>query len=178
MTPTTEPADDGASSPDSDILRIVVMGVSGSGKTTVGIRLADRLDVEYVEADDAHSDANVAKMTDGIPLTDADRRPWLERLATRLSARRRVVISCSALKRDYRDVLRRAGSVTFVYLELPPAVANHRVGGRDGHFMGPEMVASQFDTLEPPADDETDVITIDATQSPAEIIDAILTRLA
>lgn len=155
-------------------LKLIVMGVAGSGKTTIGLRLADVLDVEYVEADDAHPAANVEKMAAGIPLTDADRRPWLETLASRLAARSRVVISCSALKRSYRDVLRRAGAVTFVYLELTPAVATHRTADRDDHFMGPDMVASQFATLEPPTDDETDVVTVDATETPAEIVASIV----
>ena len=162
---------------DADHLRLVVMGVSGSGKTTIGLRLAEVLDVEYVEADDAHPVANVEKMALGVPLTDADRHPWLEALARQLAARDRVVSSCSALKRRYRDVLRRTSGVTFVYLELTPAIARHRVGDRAGHFMGPEMVTSQFATLEPPADDETDVITIDATATPAEIVAAIVERV-
>ena len=158
-------------------LRLIVMGVAGSGKTTIGLRLAEVLDVEYVEADDAHPATNVEKMAAGIPLTDEDRRPWLETLATRLAARTRVVISCSALKRSYRDQLRRAGAVTFVHLELTPAVALHRTRARPGHFMGPEMVASQFATLEPPTDDETDVVTVDATATPAEIVAAIVERV-
>lgn len=158
-------------------IRLVVMGVAGSGKTTIGLRLADALDVEYVEADDAHPPANVEKMAAGIPLTDADRQPWLETLASRLAARTRVVVSCSALKRSYRDLLREAGQVTFVYLDLPPAVARHRAGDRTDHFMGPDMIDSQFDTLEPPTDDETDVVTVDATATPAEIVATIVDRV-
>lgn len=158
-------------------LRLIVMGVAGSGKTTIGLRLGEALDVEYVEADDAHPPTNVEKMAAGIPLTDADRQPWLETLASRLAARTRVVISCSALKRSYRDLLRAAGGVTFVYLDLPPAVARHRAGDRTDHFMGPNMIDSQFATLEPPTADETDVITIDATATPAEIVAAIVDRV-
>ena len=150
------------------------MGVAGSGKTTIGLRLAEAIDVEYVEADDAHPPANVAKMAAGVPLDDDDRRPWLERLAQQLAARPRVVISCSALKRSYRDVLRTAGDVTFVHLALTPEVARHRVEHRPGHFMGTDMVAGQFDTLEAPGDDETDVITVDATSTPAEIVATVI----
>lgn len=165
------------SDPSDGALRLIVMGVAGSGKTTIGLRVADVLDVEYVEADDAHPPANIEKMAAGVPLTDADRQPWLETLAKQLAARTAVVVSCSALKRSYRDVLRRAGDVTFVYLELTPAVATHRTSDRAGHFMGPDMVTSQFDTLEPPADDETDVVTVDATATPAEIVAAIVERV-
>jgi len=172
MTDTSPTPDDTA-----DTLRLIVMGVAGSGKTTIGLRLANALDVEYVEADDAHPAANIDKMAAGIPLNDADRRPWLETLAKQLSARTEVVVSCSALKRSYRDLLRRAGDVTFVYLELTPAVATHRTSGRSDHFMGPDMVTSQFDTLEPPADDETDVVTVDGTATPAEIVAAIVERV-
>ena len=172
MSDTSPTSDDTADT--AATLRLIVMGVAGSGKTTIGLRLADVLDVEYVEADDAHPPANIEKMAAGVPLTDADRRPWLETLAQQLSARTEVVVSCSALKRSSRDLLRRAGDVTFVYLELTPAVAVHRTGDRAGHFMGPDMVTSQFDALEPPAGDETDVVTVDATATPAEIVAAIV----
>jgi gluconokinase len=155
-------------------LRVVVMGVSGSGKSTIGVRLATAVDAEYVEADDAHPPANIEKMSAGEPLTDADRMPWLDRLSEALADRDRVVISCSALKRAYRDRLRRAGDVQFVHLAIPIEVARDRLNLRPGHFMGPSMVDSQFDALEPPMPDEADVHIIDATVTPDEVLAAAI----
>jgi gluconokinase len=158
-------------------LRVVVMGVSGSGKSTIGVRLASALDAEYVEADDAHPPANIVKMSAGEPLTDADRAPWLDRLTEALADRDRVVISCSALKRSYRDRLRRAGHVRFVHLAIPIAVARDRLRHRDDHFMGPSMVDSQFDALQPPSSDEHDVHIVDATVPPDEVLAAAIEAL-
>ena len=141
-------------------MRIVVMGVAGSGKTTVGKRLAARLEAEYVEADDVHPSANVEKMSAGIPLTDDDRWPWLERLRSELAERQRVVVTCSALKRSYRDVLRRADGVRFVFLDVDREVLEARLADRTDHFMASSMLDSQVDTLEPPGADETDVSAI------------------
>lgn len=158
-------------------LRVVVMGVSGSGKSTIGVRLAAAVAAEYVEADDAHPPANIDKMAAGEPLTDADRVPWLDRLTDALAERDRVVISCSALKRAYRDRLRGAGDVQFIHLAITIEVARDRLHHRDDHFMGPAMVDSQFDALEPPSPDETDVHTIDATVPPDEVLAAAIAAL-
>lgn len=151
-------------------MRVVVMGVAGSGKTTVGERLAELLGARYVEADSAHPPANIAKMSAGIALTDEDRRPWLEQLATEMAAGDAVVVTCSALKRRYRDVLRAAGSVRFVYLAIDRDLAAERMAARRDHFMGVGMVESQFAALEPPAPDETDVATIDASFPVPELV--------
>lgn len=159
------------------MLRIVVMGVSGAGKTTLGARLADRLDARFVDADAAHPPENIEKMSAGVALTDADRRPWLERLRDELAASERLVVTCSALKRAYRDVLRGAGGVRFVHLRIEPDEAAERLATRRGHFMGPSMVAGQFDDLEPPAADEVDVIELDARADVGILVDAILAEL-
>ena len=142
---------------------VVVMGVSGAGKTTVGKRLAERLGVEFIDGDDLHSAAARAKMTAGRALDDADRWPWLDRIAAALAdpgAPRGRVVACSALKRAYRDRL-RAGvgpALRFVYLEADRELMRMRVAGRRGHYMPASLVDSQFAALEPPVR-ETDVIT-------------------
>jgi carbohydrate kinase (thermoresistant glucokinase family) len=151
---------------------VVVMGVAGAGKTTVGVALAERFGARFLDADAAHPAGNVAKMAAGHPLSDDDRWPWLARLRAELR-RGDVVITCSALRRSYRDLLRRAVGVRFVYLALDAGTARARAAARPGHFMGPAMIDSQFAALEPPQPDETDVLTVDATASPAEVIDAI-----
>jgi len=136
---------------------LVVMGVSGSGKSTVGAALAARLNLPFEDADALHPAANIARMTAGIALTDADRWPWLDRVAAEIArwraARTGGVIACSALKRAYRDRL-AAPDVTFVYLAEPPAVIRARLAHRRGHFMPPTLVDSQFETLEEPEPDE------------------------
>lgn len=153
-------------------MRVVVMGVAGSGKTTVGERLAEALGARYVEADSAHPPENIAKMSAGIPLTDDDRWPWLDRLARELAGGDPVVVTCSALKRRYRDVLRTAGGVQFVYLAIDRRTATERMTARRDHFMGVGMVDSQFAALEPPTADEIDVITIDASLPVPELVAA------
>ncbi len=152
------------SDPDDALnaIRVVVMGVAGSGKTTIGMLLAERLSAAFLDADDAHPPANIAKMTDGIPLTDDDRQPWLERLRLELASSKAIVITCSALKRSYRDVLRAVDNVAFIHLELSRETATRRLAARPGHFMGPGMVDSQFAALEPPTVDEVDVTVVDA----------------
>lgn len=139
------------------------MGVAGSGKTTVGVRLAERLGAGFMDADDAHPPENVAKMAAGRPLTDEDRWPWLHSLRDGLAASQALVVTCSALKRAYRDVLRGAGGVRFVFLDVDPELATRRVAGRSGHFMTTAMVASQFADLEVPTSDEPDVVAVDAS---------------
>ncbi len=115
----------------------------------------------FVDADSLHPPANVAKMAAGHPLTDDDRWPWLARVRQELRGANDIVIACSALTRRYRDLLRHAGDVRFVFLALDAATARDRALQRTGHFMGADMVASQFSTLEPPEADETDIVAID-----------------
>ncbi|MDH2325671.1 gluconokinase [Cereibacter sp. SYSU M97828] len=156
------------------ITRMVLMGVSGSGKTTVGRALSDRTGVPYLDGDDLHPPANIAKMAAGEPLTDADRAPWLEKVADALGDAP-VIVGCSALKRRYRDVLRRAGPVLFVHLSGRPEVLAARMAGRTGHFMPGALLQSQLAALEPPGTDE-DAITVDIDQPLQAIVDAIATR--
>jgi gluconokinase len=149
------------------------MGVSGSGKTTVGAALAQRLHVPFADADDFHPAANVAKMSAGIPLDDLDRLPWLHTLGLWLTehAATGAVMSCSALKRSYRDVLREAGAGQyFVHLDGSPDVVARRVAGRPGHFMPADLVTSQFATLEPLGPDEAG-IALDLDVPVDELVD-------
>ncbi|MFE6409841.1 gluconokinase [Streptomyces sp. NPDC057837] len=144
---------------------VVVMGVSGSGKTTVGRLLADRLGVPYAEGDDFHPEANVAKMRAGRPLDDADRHPWLEEIAGWLAghAQRGGVVACSALKRRYRDRLASAAPrVFFLHLDGTPELIAARISARRGHFMPPELLRTQFADLEPLGQDEAGaVVSVD-----------------
>ncbi len=151
---------------------IVVMGVAGSGKTTIGTALAQRLGVRFVDADDLHPPANVAKMTAGIPLDDSDRWPWLARTRQELRGGD-VVVTCSALKRRYRDLLRQADGVRFVHLDVDRSTAEDRAGARPGHFMASTMVASQFEALEPPAADETDIAVVDGSPAVDQVVASI-----
>ncbi|WP_242530526.1 gluconokinase [Nocardioides aromaticivorans] len=151
---------------------IVVMGVSGSGKSTVGAALAQRLGVPFEDADDLHPAANIAKMSAGIPLDDDDRHPWLETIGEWLATHDGDggVISCSALKRSYRDQLRaHAARAVFVHLHGTREVIARRQASRPGHFMPASLLDSQFDTLEQLADDEAGVV-IDVDQT----VDAIV----
>lgn len=135
---------------------VVLMGVSGSGKTTVGRALAAELGCHFVDGDDLHPPGNLAKMASGVALTDADRWPWYARLALELKrhslAGSDVVLACSALKQAYRDRLAQGGRLRFVYLKGDAATIEPRLAGRAGHFMPPSLLASQFATLEEPAD--------------------------
>jgi gluconokinase len=151
---------------------IVVMGVSGSGKSTVGAALAQRLRVPFADADDFHPPANIAKMTAGQALDDDDRYPWLEAIGEWLAQHGAGgVMSCSALKRKYRDQLRRhCPDVTFVHLSGTPEVIGKRQASRPGHFMPASLLASQFETLEPLEPDEGG-IAIDVDQSIDSIVD-------
>ena len=136
---------------------VVVMGVSGAGKSTVGIALAGLLGVRFVDADALHPPANVAKMAAGTPLTDPDRWPWLDLVGTALADARDtgLVVACSALKRAYRDRIRVAvPAVQFVHLIVPRPALNDRVAGRLDHFMPASLLDSQLETLEPLAADE------------------------
>jgi carbohydrate kinase (thermoresistant glucokinase family) len=149
---------------------VVVMGVSGSGKSTVGRLLAERLRVPFVDADDFHSPQNIAKMARGTPLTDEDRAGWLETLAGLLSQKAEkgasVVLACSALKASHRSVLRVSSEVRFLYLKGDYDRILDRLNQRSGHFMRPELLKSQFEALEEPEDG----IVIDIDRSVAEIV--------
>lgn len=139
--------------------RVVVMGVSGCGKSSVGLALAARLAWRYIEGDELHPRENVERMAAGTPLTDADRQGWLETIAAELAAARRagdgLVVTCSALKRRYRDVLRGgAPDVRFVFLHGPSELLASRLAARRGHYMPASLLGSQLAALEPPAADE------------------------
>lgn len=160
---------------------VVVMGVSGSGKTTVGELLAARLGWDFEEGDSLHPAANVAKMAAGHPLTDADRWPWLrligEWMDRELADHRSGVVTCSALKRSYRDLLREGRpAVSFLCLGGTKATIQDRLTHRHGHFMPPSLLDSQFGALEPLAADEPGV-TVDVAGTPAEILAASLRAL-
>jgi gluconokinase len=158
---------------------IVVMGVSGSGKSTVGAALAQRLRVPFGDADDFHPAANIAKMKSGRPLDDDDRYPWLEIIGDWLTDHRSGgVMSCSALKRKYRVQLRRhCPEVVFLHLSGTPALIGKRQASRPGHFMPASLLASQFETLEPLDPDERG-ITIDADKDIDAIVDTFVAQSA
>jgi len=167
--------------PDAALHALIVMGVSGSGKTTVGEQLAARIGWRYEDADSFHPTGNIAKMSAGQPLTDEDRWPWLRAIAAEINrvaaAGERIVIGCSALRRVYRDVLVHGrDDVRIIYLDGTQEVIANRLGKRRGHFMPPGLLASQFKTLEPPMPDEHPIsVPIDA---PVEtIVDDILSQL-
>lgn len=159
--------------PGSHVGPLVVMGVSGSGKSTVGAAIAQRVRVPFADADDFHPAANIAKMTAGQALDDHDRHPWLEAIGGWLADHPDGgVMSCSALKRKYRDQLRHhADAVAFLLLHGTPEVIRRRQASRPGHFMPASLLSSQFATLEPLAPDEHGVV-IDVDQS----VDAIVER--
>ncbi len=158
--------------------RVVVMGVSGAGKTRVAMDLAAAMGGRFIEGDDLHPAANRAKMAAGTPLTDEDRWPWLDRVGAALAeGEPPVVVACSALRRAYRDRLRAAvPDLTFVHLDVDPAVVAERLEARKGHFMPPSLLASQFGTLERLEPDER-AIVVDASGSLATIVSQIVTDL-
>ncbi|WP_433211680.1 gluconokinase [Microtetraspora malaysiensis] len=156
------------------------MGVTGAGKTTVGRALAEALGADYADADAFHSEDNVAKMSAGEPLDDADREPWLRAVGDWLAARDAAggVVSCSALKRTYRDALRKRGpGVWFLHLAGPPDVAAARVGEREGHFMPVSLVTAQYAALEPLADDEPG-LAVEFVLPPEQIVERAMRALA
>ena len=157
---------------------VLVMGTTGSGKTTVGTLLAHRLRWEFSDADEFHSAANIEKMKHGIPLTDEDRAPWLEAIHSQMltwnSQGQNAVMGCSALKQSYRDhLMTGTNAIILVYLRGSYDLFLQRLHRRTGHFADERLLSSQFATLEEPSDG----ITIDATQSPQEMVDEICTRL-
>jgi gluconokinase len=159
---------------------VVLMGVTGSGKTTVGRMLADKLTWEFVDGDDFHSPANKQKMSRGIPLTDADRQPWLEALRgvvlAWLQRGSDGVLACSALKRSYRERLRAGEDVRFFYLKGDYTLLEQRLRGRAGHFAGPDLLASQLEPLEEP-DESEQAITIAGALPPEAIVEQIISSL-
>jgi carbohydrate kinase (thermoresistant glucokinase family) len=154
------------------------MGVAGSGKSTIAAGLAARAGARFVDADDLHARASVAKMASGTPLTDEDRWPWLAALRRALRQEQDVVVACSALRRVYRDVLRSAGGVRFVHLDVTADEAARRLASRPGHYMRAGMVASQVAALEPPAPDESDIAILPAQAPPATLVEAAERALA
>jgi gluconokinase len=159
---------------------VIVFGVSGAGKTTIGKLLADELGWQFYEADDFHPRSNIEKMRRGRPLTDENRWPWLkllrEQITRSLAAKENAVLACSALKHAYRERLRVSGDVKFVFLRGDYALIERQLRRRRGHFMNPALLQSQFADLEEPQPDE-DVLTIDLGRSPQELVDEIKAKL-
>jgi carbohydrate kinase (thermoresistant glucokinase family) len=156
------------------------MGVSGVGKTTVGRRLAERLDAVFLEGDRFHPPANVEKMSAGTPLTDEDREPWLRALAAEaervIASGGNTVIACSALKRAYRRILTERVAMRFVHLTGDPALIKARLDARVGHYMPPALLPSQLAALEPPGPEEG-AIVIDIAAEPGVLIERIFAAL-
>ena len=159
---------------------IIIFGVSGAGKTTVGMLLARELGWRFIEADDFHPAANIEKMRSGRPLTDKDRWPWLERLREQitrsLAAKENTVLACSALKRAYRERLRVSDDIKFVFLRGDYAFIEDQLRQRRGHFMNPALLRSQFADLEQPGPAE-DVLTVKLGPTPEELVKEIKLKL-
>jgi gluconokinase len=159
---------------------VIVFGVSGAEKTTIGKLLAEELGWHFYEADDFHSRANIEKMHRGVPLTDEDRWPWLERLRELIKrcveSGENAVLACSALKRAYRQRLDVSGEVKFVFLRGDYALLEKQLRQRRGHFMNPDLLRSQFADLEEPKPNE-ETLTIELGRTPRELVDEIKTKL-
>jgi len=159
---------------------VILFGVSGSGKTTIGKLLAERLGWRFYEADDFHPRANIEKMRSGRPLTDEDRWPWPKRLREQitrsLAAKENAVLACSALKRVYRERLCVSNDVKFVFLRGDYALIERQLRRRRGHFMNPVLLQSQFADLEEPRPNE-DAITIELGRTPEELAEEIKAKL-
>jgi len=157
---------------------VLIMGVEGAGKTTIGKLLANRLRWDFSDADDFHSEHNRQKMRRGIPLDDADREPWLQAIRTAMlgwvAQDRHVVLACSALKKRYREVLDAGPEVRVVYLKGDFDVISRRLAARSGHFVSPALLHSQFQILEEPEN----ALTVDADRAPEEIVQEIVEKLA
>ena len=153
----------------------IVMGVAGCGKTTIGSKLARSLGVLFLDADDFHPEANLKKMSSGIPLDDLDRIPWLESLREELRSNRGCVLACSALKQNYRSMLEDADRNTrFIMLDISKETARRRLLSRANHFMPETLIDSQFDSLERP----TDALVIDAEAPVDSVLDVILRKIS
>ncbi|MDG1976422.1 MAG: gluconokinase [Akkermansiaceae bacterium] len=149
---------------------LVIMGVSGSGKTTVGKLLAQKIGRRFLDGDDFHPPENVAKMSSGIPLTDEDRLGWLETLASIIhEADNLTIIACSALKASYREILKEA---EFIFLYGSPELLAERINQRSGHYMPPRLLQSQLETLEVP----TNVLALNVVESPQTLVEQIMAR--
>ena len=168
--------------PSRSRLAVVVMGVSGCGKSTVAAGIADRLGLHFIDGDTLHPEANVARMRAGIPLEDADRWPWLDRIGACLADADRwpqgLAVACSALRRIYRDRLRAAApGVRFVFLDGAPEVIAARMAQRSGHYMPAALLSSQLQTLERPGPDETDVQRSGIDMPAADVIERLALSL-
>ena len=156
---------------------VVLMGVAGSGKTTIGEMLAEAIPCPFLEGDSLHSRANVEKMSHGNPLTDADRAPWLAAIHARMvdvySRGHSIVVACSALKQSYRTVLANGLPLTWVYLKGSPELVRSRISHRASHFMKADMLASQFEALEEPSD----ALVVEVSASRDAIVERILSAL-
>ena len=159
------------------MMRVVIMGVSGCGKSSVGEGLSLRLGISYRDGDDLHPPQNVEKMRAGIPLTDDDRWPWLDRVSDVLASQPPVIVGCSALRRVYRDRIRTGagGPVQFIHLTGRRDLIAGRMSSRSGHYMPPSLLDSQFAALEPPGVDEA--FSIDIDQPLSALIDVIAAHL-
>lgn len=166
----------------SDVIKCVVMGVCGSGKTSVAQAIAHKYNATFIDGDDLHPRANIVKMASGNPLNDEDRAPWLERIGdVFFSLQRRSlsgVVVCSALKKSYRDIIRKDNDgLIFIHLRGSMETILERMAARQGHYMKKEMVQSQFDTLQIPGDDEPDVIEVCIEKPLDEVINDVITKL-
>ena len=155
-------------------MHVVVMGVSGTGKTTVAEQLAEELGCEFIEGDSLHPRENIEKMEHGVPLTDEDRWPWLQAIAETVAVKEHegvsTVVTCSALKRRYRDLLRNTAPSFFVHLDAPFEVLRERMQLRTKHFMPASLLQSQFDTLEPLGEDEEGAV-VDVSPPVDEVVE-------
>ena len=158
-------------------MKIVVMGVTGCGKTTVGIALADALGIEFIDSDDLHSESNKKKMSSGTPLTDADREPWLQAVSRALQSHENVIVACSALKKSYRStILAGAPATKFVHLSGSQELIFARLSERSHHFMPIGLLDSQFHTLEPLDHSETGKV-FEISQPVDQIVNEIIAWL-
>jgi gluconokinase len=161
---------------------VIVAGVSGCGKTTIGALLAGRTGWPFADGDSFHPPANIAKMAEGLPLTDEDRRPWLDAICDwldqQIGAGQSAILACSALKRAYRDQLVRARpEVTIAMLVIPQDVVKRRLTARHGHFFNPDLLSSQFGDLEMPKPDEARVIAVPVRDRPEQTADEVMRRV-